>query len=418
VPDDIAVVGFDDAAESRYMTPPLTTVRQPLHELGSAAVDMLLRILKGERVAPQTMLRARLEVRQSCGCFGFGAKSEKTPIALSPTISGERHLDCRKIVQRFREMRVTDSRAFFLPPEDVQKLASSLCNDINAGKSIAFVKIVDRLARRYMHVADGLRLFHESLLKLHRAIFEILDRSEASFAHELFQEAMAAAGELAQRREGYRRLLEKRRETRVRDIGNQFANTLDVAALMELIARNAPRLGIRSCYLVLHGADRVFSRYSRLALACRDGMRADRGFASCLFETANCIPAGIMTNAEACAFIIEPLYFREESFGYILFEANAEDEELYETLGASISGALHSGLLVRKVRRQAEELQKANQELARLRDKERAYLDAIKAELNLGRQIQMGFLPESLPQPGGWELHAAFMPAREACQPE
>lgn len=49
----------------------------------------------------------------------------------------------------------------------------------------------------------------------------------------------------------------------------------------------------------------------------------------------------------------------------------------------------------------------------RLRDREQAYLQAIKHELELGRQIQADFLPATLPQPPGWEISAFFQPALE-----
>jgi serine phosphatase RsbU (regulator of sigma subunit) len=49
----------------------------------------------------------------------------------------------------------------------------------------------------------------------------------------------------------------------------------------------------------------------------------------------------------------------------------------------------------------------------RLRDQEQAYVQAIKRELELGRQIQADFLPATLPQPPGWEIAAFFQPALE-----
>lgn len=50
-PDDLSVVGFDDQLPSRYTTPPLTTVRQPLEELGRIVADRLLRDLRSEQGA-------------------------------------------------------------------------------------------------------------------------------------------------------------------------------------------------------------------------------------------------------------------------------------------------------------------------------------------------------------------------------
>ncbi len=48
VPDDISLVGFDDLPGSSYTTPPLTTVRQPLYDIGRIATQALLRIINGE----------------------------------------------------------------------------------------------------------------------------------------------------------------------------------------------------------------------------------------------------------------------------------------------------------------------------------------------------------------------------------
>ena len=49
----------------------------------------------------------------------------------------------------------------------------------------------------------------------------------------------------------------------------------------------------------------------------------------------------------------------------------------------------------------------------KLRDRERLYAASLQRELDIGRRIQSGFLPESIPQPAGWQIAAAFEPARQ-----
>jgi LacI family transcriptional regulator len=70
VPDDVAITGFDDIQLSRFSSPPLTTVHQPMRELGAASVSLLLRRIAGETQAgPQSLLLpTKLVVRESCGC--------------------------------------------------------------------------------------------------------------------------------------------------------------------------------------------------------------------------------------------------------------------------------------------------------------------------------------------------------------
>jgi LacI family transcriptional regulator len=68
VPGDLSVVGFDDIDVSRATTPRLTTVRQPLQEMGRTAVTMLMRQLDGHAHEALSMeLETRLVVRESTG---------------------------------------------------------------------------------------------------------------------------------------------------------------------------------------------------------------------------------------------------------------------------------------------------------------------------------------------------------------
>ena len=70
VPEDLAVVGFDDIPESAYFSPPLTTIKQGLTEMGRATVNMLNQLIEakdiGEEVPPLTKwITPHLIVRKS-----------------------------------------------------------------------------------------------------------------------------------------------------------------------------------------------------------------------------------------------------------------------------------------------------------------------------------------------------------------
>lgn len=73
VPDDVAVVGFDDLPGAVYASPPLTTVHQPIGEMGAMAVRMLIdQIEQREPAQPLVLLPTSLAVRVSCGAVGAG----------------------------------------------------------------------------------------------------------------------------------------------------------------------------------------------------------------------------------------------------------------------------------------------------------------------------------------------------------
>jgi LacI family transcriptional regulator len=65
VPEDLAVVGFDNIPLSSYFNPSLTTVEIPMHDLGAAAVRMLLSLISGENFEKIKLFKTRLLVRGS-----------------------------------------------------------------------------------------------------------------------------------------------------------------------------------------------------------------------------------------------------------------------------------------------------------------------------------------------------------------
>lgn len=70
VPDNIAVVGFDDIAAARFMVPALTTIHVPTYGLGWSAAEVLIRIIEQDpQSQSQVLLDTELVVRESCGAF-------------------------------------------------------------------------------------------------------------------------------------------------------------------------------------------------------------------------------------------------------------------------------------------------------------------------------------------------------------
>jgi len=65
IPEDLSIIGFDDIPAAAQSTPMLSTVRQPLHDMGGHAVKMLLALLQGEEVSESQQLPAVLVLRDT-----------------------------------------------------------------------------------------------------------------------------------------------------------------------------------------------------------------------------------------------------------------------------------------------------------------------------------------------------------------
>ena len=68
IPQDVAVVGFDDFGLARVVTPALTTIRVPAQEMGRIAADLLFGVVDGAS-ARHVVVEVDIVLRQSCGCL-------------------------------------------------------------------------------------------------------------------------------------------------------------------------------------------------------------------------------------------------------------------------------------------------------------------------------------------------------------
>ncbi|MBN2534332.1 MAG: substrate-binding domain-containing protein [Spirochaetales bacterium] len=80
IPEDIALTGFDDQMISKYMNSPLSTVKQPVIEMGYRAIELIADLMTGKPVKSLELMETEVIIRDSCGC------------GLSPLYSDEREI--------------------------------------------------------------------------------------------------------------------------------------------------------------------------------------------------------------------------------------------------------------------------------------------------------------------------------------
>src|SRR5260370_21342412 len=78
VPQDVAITGVDDVPVARHLHPPLTTIRQPMQELGAKAFDVLYSRISAGGGKASTALPLKLTARASCACAP-GSTSAQNP---------------------------------------------------------------------------------------------------------------------------------------------------------------------------------------------------------------------------------------------------------------------------------------------------------------------------------------------------
>jgi DNA-binding LacI/PurR family transcriptional regulator len=84
VPDDVAIMGFDDSLVARYAAVPLSTIHQPVDTIGRHAVEILQKRIDRMDVGSRTILKPTLIIRESCGAKRRGALNPQ-PASLAST---------------------------------------------------------------------------------------------------------------------------------------------------------------------------------------------------------------------------------------------------------------------------------------------------------------------------------------------
>lgn len=67
IPEDVAIIGFDNIEQGEYAAVPLTTIQQPTARIGAQAFDVLIKKIEGKEVEPRTVFMPGLVIRKSCG---------------------------------------------------------------------------------------------------------------------------------------------------------------------------------------------------------------------------------------------------------------------------------------------------------------------------------------------------------------
>lgn len=343
VPEEVAIIGFDDIEEGRCSTPPLSTVQQPLREQGQTAATMLLDLLAGRQVEEQAELPTRLITRRSCGCFSQAVMqaAADTPVTLEP-----------ELVQTSEESRTQSDSSRSGP------LLDAFAAAVENGSPQTFLATLDQIVGQAAAKGDSVTPFQDALSRLHRyALGALGDSDRLSQAERLLQQARVLVAEVAQRAHLAQKLRTRDWVVDFVRTGDPLMTTFDITELMSLTAHNLPQMGIEACYLSLY--DRECEppdddplqppTKSRLILAYdRDGRRAlDEGGVP--FPTKQLVPQEVWGRRERYAMLVEPLFFQHDQLGFALFQVLRDYEKTpvstYEILSQQISTAIKGAQL-------------------------------------------------------------------------
>lgn len=412
VPDQVLVVGFDDIEESSYSTPPITTVRQPLYEIGSKAVNLLIDLIEKRTVPEIVVVPAVMELRQSCGCYRFESVSSFTDKALEgKSLQNLKDILHDQIASIFNQMR---NRCITAAVEqEIESLTDVFYGEITNDRPGRFLPAINKMAWRIASGGGDAPGLLKTITILRKFCTIYFKNNVPDQIEDLLKNADLGIADAASRVQAHRRMEAERQWMLLRASGQAIASAFDFDSLLDVINSELVKLDIDNFSLSLYSEPIKSLDSKTCILAIKDG-KINTCANNLTFNNPAIAPPDALQLGVPGSYLVEPLFFKNEQLGFITFNiADCRDGLTYEIFRQYISSALKGALLMKKVQEQSLALETANVQLQKLRDTEHAYLEAIKHELELGREIQGSFLPRELPKINGWEIDHAFAPARE-----
>jgi DNA-binding LacI/PurR family transcriptional regulator/anti-anti-sigma regulatory factor len=370
VPDDVAIVGFDDTEESAHSIPPLTTARQSYAEMGKQATMMLLAQLQGDEVPEQVIVPSQLVVRQSCGCLSSRVVQAAVEDAASHQVTATTAKQLKAALTAHRRQITSDiaqSLEVTSPSveiEGAEQLFDAFVTELEGGSQGGFITALGRILRQTVGTGSDVTSWQGALSTLRRHTLPTLSESKTlSVAENLWHQARVMVGEVMQEVQAYRQLQAEQQAETLREIGQTLISTFDVAELTDVLVQELPRLGIERAYLSLYQDPQAPTEWSRLIFAYDEDGRVQLEAGGQRFRSSKLVPDNLSQQHGRHSKMVEALYFREKQIGFALFEVGPRETGVYDTLRGQISCALEGALLLEE-RKQAEKaLEKAYTEV-------------------------------------------------------
>lgn len=342
VPHEVSVTGFDDAPSARFFPVPLTTVFQPVREVGKIALETLVRAIDEDVPGESLVLPTRPVIRQSCGCFSAEVMAAGHESVRSDPIPGEESL-----VAAFGKIGDDPSRA-----DDFLRIFQAMLRDrehdnLSAGD---WENCVSRLRRSFVGVEDGHRPADTALHQCRIMVREHVESRQSAF-----------------------RLAEYNRNRSVQYAIAYLIGSFSLRNLVSRLAENLDILGIRNCYMSLSVPEADKPR-SRLILAYSEGQRIDLPPDGVEFDSVGLFPVPFVPSDRRFSFIVDLLFHENSQIGLFAFTPKSGEIDVSNALISQIRSSLRASLLVDELvekdarlnaafdqlRQRADELEAAN----------------------------------------------------------
>jgi signal transduction histidine kinase/AraC-like DNA-binding protein len=353
IPQDVAIVGFDDRPESAVQEPALSSVRIPLRQMGYRAVESLFRYLMGEsQTIEPARIETRLVARASCGCGQRSLRAPALDIVPLQTESPQHAGKHERLVQTMVAPIVAEAQG--LPADETEALCRHLVDafhtSLDQGDRSGFEDALQAVLRQVVASGDEVHIWQAALSRLGDAL-DGLPPASLRLARALLDQARVIISASMQRQFRQHGVDQRWTLNRLGVLTARLLDALDETQVYEVLAQHLPAMGIHTAWLALFGAEDD-SPAARTTL--RDITSQDQPIRQ--FPSTEFPPEGLLPADQPFSLALFPLTGPRGQLGYVVFDTAHLD--LYGAITQELATALNSAQLHREAtegRRLAEE---------------------------------------------------------------
>ena len=246
VPDDIAVVGFDDVESARFARPALTTASQPTEQIGRCGVETVFGIAQGHSTQPVS-LATKMVLRSSCGCSPAvgglaGSLAPSSNSGVQTSFVQRRHAILAEMA------RAAAGRLGAVGAGWDARLLDGLIGDLRGGSSASFCRALEQMLQKLERAPVAGVVLQDVLTALRRQSLPCV--TSVPSARDQLEDSLNEARILVSvfsEHAGERRARVARDRRRAFESAMRAARRSETAQLSQAAAETLPELGVEAC---------------------------------------------------------------------------------------------------------------------------------------------------------------------------
>lgn len=251
IPQDIAIIGFDDRPEAVAQDPPLTSVHVPLYRSGYQAVAALLQEIYNDKdTAPSLKVATHLAVRQSCGCRQDALIPSAIPdqAAIMADPDGQQAY----ILQAMIDVVLAETQRFNADEVQImcENLLSTFVSSIRKDDPSSFQSMVQELLERSDAEEDDAHIWQAAISRLRSdlpALIMAAWRPDAYLvALGMVDHARNTISERMRRQHGRHTFDQKWLTNRIGSLTARLLMTSEESQIFDVLSKDLPAMGIKN----------------------------------------------------------------------------------------------------------------------------------------------------------------------------